>query len=54
MKADEQRSFVLLFFILFKVALTFESVDEIQVTATVLKQYFPIVLVILYKVDEIL
>ena len=65
MKATEQHFPVVLFIMLYKVVLTFESVDEIlsvtiQMKAT--EQYFPVVLfIMLYKVvltfesvDEIL
>ena len=64
MKATEQYFPAVLFFMLYKVVLTFESVDEsvtIQMKAT--EQYFPVVLmfIMLYKVvltfgsvDEIL
>ena len=65
MKATEQYFPVVLFIVLYKVVLTFESVDEIlnvtiQMKAT--EQYFPVVLfIVLYKavltfgsVDEIL
>ena len=47
MKATEQYFPVVLFNMLYKVALTFESVDELKAT----KQYFPVVLfMLLYKV----
>ena len=65
MKATEQYFPVVLFIMLFKVVLTFESVDEILKCAIQMKateQYFPVVLfIMLYKVvltfesvDEIL
>ena len=65
MKATEQYFPVVLFIMLYKVALTFESVDEILSVAIQMKvteQYFPVVLfIMLYKValtfnsvDEIL
>ena len=48
MKATEQYFPVVLFIMLYKVVLTFESVDE-QMKAT--EQYFPVVLfIMLYKV----
>ena len=65
MKATEQYFPVVLFIMLYKVVLTFESVDEILKCAIQMKateQYFPVVLfIMLYKVvltfesvDEIL
>ena len=65
MKATEQYFSVVLFIMLYKVALTFESVDEILKCDHLVKateQYFPVVLfIMLYKVvltfesiDEIL
>ena len=63
MKATEQY-FPVVLFIMYKVALTFESVDEIRVNIQMkaTEQYFPVVLfIMLYKVvltlesvDEIL
>ena len=54
MKATEQYFPVVLFIMLYKVILTFESVDEIQSVAIQMKateQYFPEVLfIMLYKV----
>ena len=51
MKAIEQYFPVVLFIMLYKVVLTFESVDEIlkcdHSIATVIKQYFPVVLFIM-------
>ena len=65
MKATEQYFPVVLFIMLYKVVLTFESVDEtvtIQMKATCTEQYFPVVLFITLckvvltfeSVDEIL
>ena len=65
MKATEQYFPVVLFIMLYKVVLTFESVDEIQSVTIQMKateQYFPVMLfIMLYKVvltfesvDEIL
>ena len=65
MKATEQYFPVVLFIVLYKVVLTFESVDEILKCDHLMKateQYFPVVLfIMLYKVvltfesvDEIL
>ena len=49
MKANKQYFPVVLFIILYKVVLTFESVGQIPMKAN--KQYFPVVLfIILYKV----
>ena len=51
MKATEQYVPVILFIMLYKVVLTFESVDEILQCAHSNGQYFPVVLFItLYKV----
>ena len=54
MKATEQYFPVVLFIMLYKVALTFESVDEILKCDHLMKateQYFPVVLfIMLYKV----
>ena len=53
MKATEQYFPVMLFIILYKVGLTFESVDEILRVAIQRKateQYFPVELFKLYKV----
>ena len=65
MKATEHYFLVVLFIKLYKVVLTFESVDEIYIVTIQMKateQYFPVVLfIMLYKVvltfesvDEIL
>jgi len=62
MKATEQYFPVMLFIMLYKVALTFESVDEILNQMKATKRYFLVVLfIMLYKVvltfeseDEIL
>ena len=55
MKATEQYFPVVLFIMLYKVALTFESVDEILQSVTIqmkaTEQHFPVVLfIMLYKV----
>ena len=54
MKASEQYFPVVLFIMLYKVVLTFESVDELQSVTIQIKanvQHFPVVLsIMLYKV----
>jgi len=55
MKATEQYFSVVLFIMLYKVVLTFESVDEIlkcdHLSRKATEQYFPVVLfIMLYKV----
>ena len=54
MKATEQFFSVVLFIMLYKVVLTFESVDEIlsmTIQMKAVEQYFPVVLfIMLYKV----
>ena len=51
MQAIEQYSLVVLFIMLYKVAQTFDSVDEIQKCGHSNKSYFPVVLfIMLYKV----
>ena len=56
MKASEQHFPVVLFIMLYKVVLTFESVDEIQRVTIQMKateQYFPVHVVLFIMLDKV-
>ena len=60
MKATKQYSPAVLFIVLYKVVLTFESVDEILLKSetiqmkAMIKQYFPVVLFAYIKVNSLI